>query len=148
MLLLLWDLIINLWCIKRLIFRNTKVFWINSVKVYTTQTVCGLYAVNHSILPITQFLPITEFVMTVPAPTEVPLLINRFSSNSQSLEKEKNDCHLWQGCKGIPLILHVNLLQTQLEWLCPFLWQPVCYTRQTFLVSFKSLKGDFEKSWA
>lgn len=41
-------------------------------------------------LPITQFLPITELVMTVPAPTEVPLLIKRFSSNLQSLQKGKN----------------------------------------------------------
>lgn len=70
-----------------LILRNSKVFRVNSVKVYTTQTsgICGHS--NYSILPITQFLPITEFVMTVPAPTEVPLLINRFSSNTQSLEK-------------------------------------------------------------
>lgn len=35
--------------------------------------------------PIMQFLPITEFVITVPTPTEVPLLIKRFSSNTQFL---------------------------------------------------------------
>jgi len=39
-------------------------------------------------LPITQFLPITELVMTVPSPTEVPLLIKRFSSIMQSLKTE------------------------------------------------------------
>lgn len=42
---------------------------------------------NYVSLPITQFLPITELVMTVPAPTEVPLLIKTFSSNTQSLQK-------------------------------------------------------------